>query len=329
MTPDRPTAGPAAAPPKPRPARPKPPAQVGNILIFQGGGALGAYECGVYKVLAERLDTLSMVAGTSVGALTAGVVARCFHEPDRGVGAVERLWQALAFPAMPWPELWSSFPGLEYLEAMTASLSSVFFGNPRLFEPALPWGSVPFPAPYSTQPMRDTAADRIGTYRKGSSPRLIVTALHLETSALVAFDSDLEDIVPEHIVASGSLPPGFPATEIGGQHYWDGGLWSNTPVPEVLAALRNQPGATAPDRYQIYIVDVFPKDCVAPDQPERETALRETLQVTDGLPVTLTRIQRPSLAFEQLGGAIDFSPRRIEGLIAQGEQDARAALATG
>jgi len=72
------------------------------------------------------------------------------------------------------------------------------------------------------------------------TPRLIVTAVELETSQPVAFDSAHRDITPDHIVASGSLPPGFPPTEIDGLHYWDGGLWSNTPLPEVLAAVRSR-----------------------------------------------------------------------------------------
>jgi hypothetical protein len=77
----------------------------GTILILQGGGALGAYECGVYKVLAERLDDLSIIAGTSIGAINAGVIARNFGDPDRGVAALEAFWHDLAFPVLP---VWGS-----------------------------------------------------------------------------------------------------------------------------------------------------------------------------------------------------------------------------
>ena len=240
----------------------------GTILILQGGGALGAYECGVYKVLAERLDDLSVVAGTSIGAINAGVIARNFTEPDRGVGALEAFWHELAFPVLP---VWESNPWVKLWASYQAVLTSMTIGNPHLFQPALLGG-----APYSTDAMRETVASAMGTYARGSAPRLIVTAVELETSQPVAFDSAHRDITPDHIVASGSLPPGFPPHVIDGLHYWDGGLWSNTPLPDVLAAVRSSNGAagsesssnSAPDAgYQIYIIDVFPQRFVPPDEP--------------------------------------------------------------
>jgi predicted acylesterase/phospholipase RssA len=234
------------------------------MLVLQGGGALGAYECGVYKVLAERLDDLSIIAGTSIGAVNAGVIARNFSQPDRGVAALEAFWHELAFPVFP---VWGSNPWLKLWGSVQAVLTSMTIGNPHLFQPVLLGG-----APYSTDAMRETVASAMGTYVQGSRPRLIVTAVELETSQPVAFDSAHRDITPDHIVASGSLPPGFPPTEIDGLHYWDGGLWSNTPLPEVLAAVRGSNGAPTstwgPDAgYQIYIVDVFPQQFVPPDEP--------------------------------------------------------------
>jgi NTE family protein len=109
----------------------------------------------------------------------------------------------------------------------------------------------------------------VGTYAKGSTPRLIVTAVELEQSRPVAFDSAECHITPDHIVASGSLPPGFPPHVIDGLHYRDGGLWSNTPLPDVLAAVRGSSnGDAAPAAgYQVYVVDAFPQQFVAPDDP--------------------------------------------------------------
>jgi NTE family protein len=231
----------------------------GTILVLQGGGALGAYECGVYKVLSERLDDLSIISGTSIGAINAGVIARNFGAPDRGVSALEAFWHDLAFPRFP---DWGSNPWMRLLGSFQAVATSMTFGNPHLFLPDLFGGG----APYSTNPMRQTVAATMGTYLKDTLPRLIVTAVELEKSQPRAFDSAEGDITPDHIVASGSLPPGFPPTEIEGSHYWDGGLWSNTPLSDVLKAVRGPHGPPPPQAgYEIYIVDVFPECFVPPD----------------------------------------------------------------
>jgi len=352
----------------------------GTILVLQGGGALGAYECGVYKALAERLDDLSVVAGCSIGAINASVIASHYGAADRGVGALEALWRDLSFPPLPTPPMLSWIPWVRLLGSHQAVLTSMLLGNPRLFQPALPGG-----APYTTDAMRATVAGSMGTYAKGGDPRLIVTAVELESSKPVAFDSAKINITPDHIVASGSLPPAFPPTEIGGKHYWDGGLWSNTPLPEVLAAVRGSDRAASPAAgFQIYIVDVFPQRFVAPDSTlptqaevqarmgqiiyqdktradtaasqwvtwchelyeileaippavvanlepplrQRATGALDAMAAAKSrVPVTVTHIQRESLPYEQVSCGVDFSADRIDGLIAQGEHDARRALA--
>ncbi|MEA2593325.1 MAG: hypothetical protein QOD62_3156 [Actinomycetota bacterium] len=350
----------------------------GTILILQGGGALGAYECGVYKVLAERLDDLSIIAGTSIGAINAGVIARNFGDPDRGVAALEAFWHDLAFPVLP---VWGSNPWMKLWGSVQAVATSLTIGNPSLFQPVL-FGE----APYSTDAMHATVASAVGTYTKGSTPRLIVTAVELEQSRPVAFDSAECHITPDHIVASGSLPPGFPPHVIDGLHYWDGGLWSNTPLPDGLAAVRGSShgGADPAAGYQVYVVDVFPQQFVPPDDPlptstevqarmgqiiyqdktrsdasgsrwvtwcrelydmleaippavtsaleaplrsRREQLLTDVAAVKSRVPVTVTRIQRMSLPYEQISSGVDFSVGRIEALIEQGEQDARRAVA--
>src|SRR5206468_1552849 len=108
-----------------------------------------------------------------------------------------------------WMKLWGS------VQAVATSLT---IGNPSLFQPVL-FGE----APYSTDAMHETVSLAMGTYARGSTPRLIVTAVELEKSQPVAFDSAQRDITPDHIVASGSLPPGFPPHVIDGLHYRDGG----------------------------------------------------------------------------------------------------------
>jgi hypothetical protein len=116
--------------------------------------------------------------------------------------------------------------------------------------------------------MEQTLDDYFGGYGRGTDPRLIVTALDVETGTPETFDSwhwqEPKRITPAHVVASASLPPGFPAKEVGTQYYWDGGLWSNTPLPQVLNALQNHPGKEQARAYQVYIVDVFPREAPLP-----------------------------------------------------------------
>lgn len=245
-----------------------------SILILQGGGALGAYECGVYQVLASQLDDLAIVAGTSIGAVNAGLIAKHYRSADHGAEALGRFWmEELASATRAFPEIPFTGP-CRNRERWEAVWTSLMYGHPHLFAPLSPgWTGWNFRVPalwsdthfYDTQPMLQTLArpEIFGAYGPGSAdPRLIVTAVDVEDGKLVVFDSRNKCITAEHLVASGSLPPMFPATEIQGRHYWDGGLWSNTPLPEVLAAMQRL--RPSDERFQVYIVDVFPKQGTLP-----------------------------------------------------------------
>jgi NTE family protein len=237
-----------------------------TILILQGGSAFGAYECGVYQALAPHLDNLAVVAGTSIGAINASLIARNYTDEDRGVAALTRFWtEVVATPSLPSLPF---FPGLGFWQHSYAVWSNLVFGIPRLYTPQ-PWS---FLAPalatsfYSTQAMEQTLDHYFEKYDKGKTdPRLIVTALDVEEGEPKSFDSRHQTIRPAHVVASASLPPGFPAKEVdterGPRYYWDGGLWSNTPLREVLNALQDQDHRAKEQvpAYQVYIVDVFPK----------------------------------------------------------------------
>ena len=288
-----------------------------TILILQGGGALGAYECGAYSVLSDRLEGLSIVAGASVGAINAGLIARNYRQPDRGVQALEEFWRSLAFPAWSWPAV----PFLEYAASAQAALATVFFGNPRLFSPSIPWPGMTLAgwAPYTTRPMRNTVAKAMGTYRKGGRPRLIVAAVEVEGGRQVTFDSNTEDITPAHIVASCSLPPGFPPTQIDGRHYWDGALWGDTPLLDVAVDLANP----SPSGCHVYVVDGSARPSAGPETPPPRVPSEPERRP----PVTVTRIQRLALPLDQISVGIDFSAGRIEKLIAEGHNDALEALA--
>lgn len=241
--------------------------QTQTILILQGGGALGAYECGAYQALAPHLPHLAVVAGTSMGAINAGLIAHHYNDTDHGAGFLRWFWTEILATAS------SSFPLLAGAgRRWNAVWTSILRGHPHLFTPQfggplawvfrapVSWSETHF---YTTQAMEETLHRYCPPYGpEGVDPRLIVTAVDVEAGTSKAFDSYCMPITAAHLVASGSLPPGFPAKEVGGKLYWDGGLWSNTPLREVLDAL--QQAGPLQERYQVYIIDVFPRQAHLP-----------------------------------------------------------------
>src|SRR5437763_773596 len=249
-----------------------------QILIIQGGGELGSYECGVYQSLAPHLDDLAVVAGTSIGAVNASLIAKHYHQQDRGAVALKRFWnEVLANPSFLF------FPSSEVFQRWNAVWTSLLFGHPHWFTQRM-WGwDALFPPANpgfsSSQPMQQTLAQHFGAYGPGKTePRLIVTAVDIQAGTPVAFDSSEERITAEQIVACGSLPPGYPAKEYEGKFYWDGGLWSNTPLPEVLNALQSSSADENWPEYQVYIIDLFPAQAMVP-QNSLEVSLR-TSEIT-------------------------------------------------
>ncbi len=347
-----------------------------QILVLQGGGALGAYECGVYEALAPHLDDLGVVAGTSIGAVNASLIAKHYHQKDRGAAALKHFWsEVLAHPSFPF------FPISGAFQRWNAVWTSLLFGHPRWFTQRL-WGWDTLlpganPSFSSSQPMQQTLVQHFGAYGPGKTePRLILTAVDIQAGTLTAFDSYEERITAEQVVASGSLPPGYPAKEVEGKFYWDGGLWSNTPLPEVLNAMQANAATELSSEYQVYLVDVFPAQGEVPQntldvsrriaeivyadkttydkksaewvnrylylmrdleswEQELPPALQKRLaqereQVSDlnkRVILHITHIKRSALPYEEISSGVDFSPERIEQLMAQGYTDARRELA--
>lgn len=226
-------------------------AQAQCILVLQGGGALGAYQGGVYQVLTSIHREPDWVAGVSIGAINAALIAG--NPPQRRLARLREFWDQVSSPMPPALDgvLRSSFN-----EA--SALRGVLFGVPGFFVPRVPpatWqprGTAGAISHYDTSPLARTL-DRLVDFDRinDGATRLSVGAVNVRTGNFEYFDSTSRRLDARHVMASGALPPGFPPVEIDGEHYWDGGLVSNTPLQYVI----DQPGE---QHRMIFQVDLFP-----------------------------------------------------------------------
>src|SRR6476619_6089349 len=205
------------------------------VLVFQGGGALGAYQAGVYQALHEAGIEPDWIIGTSIGAINASLIAG--NVPQNRVSRLQEFWKRVEQrPIWSFPD---AFPGIN---EMLSYWSTVANGIPGFFRPnPLAHAGADCPigtdsAGYcSTEPLKPTLGELIDfDLVNNCRPRLTVGASHLRTSEMRYFDSRDCKLGVEHIMASGALPPAFPAVRIDGELYWDGGILSNTPVEVVF-----------------------------------------------------------------------------------------------
>ena len=238
------------------------------VLVLQGGGALGSFQPGVV----ERLDAVGVdvnwVAGISIGAINSAIIAG--NPPGRRIEKLRGFWEKVT-SRIEWP--WVP-PGEDMRAAFNqvSSLSAMMFGQPGFFEPRVPppqWmppGGAEATSQYSTAPLKATLEEFVDfDYLNRGAVRLSVGAVNLRSGNFTYFDSTRRRIGPEHIMASGALPPGFPAIEIEGELYWDGGLVSNTPLGYVLSRIHGQ-------NTLIFQVDLF---SASGDRPRTLTEVRE------------------------------------------------------
>ena len=214
-------------------------------LLLQGGGALGAYQGGVYQALAEAGLHPDWVAGISIGAINAAIVAG--NPPERRVERLRAFWELVTgHPAGNWVDGFaaavmrgdrarSTFGQIAATHALVHGAADFFaprWPNPWLHAP----GTVEATSYYDTSPLRATLERLVDFDRINASGqmRFSVGAVNVRTGNFAYFNARTHRIGPEHIMASGALPPGFAAVEIDGEHYWDGGLVSNTPLQWVV-----------------------------------------------------------------------------------------------
>ncbi len=203
------------------------------VLVLQGGGALGAYQVGVYQALHEAGVEPDWVVGTSIGAINASLIAG--NAPARRLEALREFWCRVECN-----HVWNQLPAgigdaMSYWTTLLGGVSGFFRPNAAAFLGA----HVPLGADragfYSTAPLRETLGELVDfTLVNRGSPRLTVGAAHVRTSMMRYFDSREQPITIDHILASGALPPAFPAVRIEGELYWDGGIMSNTPTEVIF-----------------------------------------------------------------------------------------------
>lgn len=206
-----------------------------TVLVLQGGGALGAYQLGVYQAMHEAGIEPDWVVGTSIGAINGALIAG--NHPSKRMERLHEFWDRMEFNR--------GNPFASYLAMMGGGINTantIVNGIPGFFSPnhhalrgqkaAVGIERASF---YSTDPLRDTLDLLVDTeYLQSGQTRLTVGAVNANTGAMRYFDSRVDKLTIEHIRASGALPPAFPAVRIDGEPYWDGGIYSNTPVEVVL-----------------------------------------------------------------------------------------------
>jgi len=218
-------------------------------LVLQGGGALGAFQAGVYQALAEANLTPDWIAGISIGAINAALIAG--NPPESRVDKLRAFWEEVTTPFLPNAgEIARAFwvgDAARGLFNQFAAYTAMMRGAPNFFEPRMmlpylyPSGTTEATSWYDTSKLRSTLESLIDFDRiNAGEMRFSVGATNVRTGNFICFDSTTHKIRPEHVMASGALPPGFPAVEIEGELYWDGGVVSNTPLQWVVAGESRQ-----------------------------------------------------------------------------------------
>ncbi|WP_454785411.1 patatin-like phospholipase family protein [Legionella sp. WA2024007413] len=208
---------------------------------FQGGGALGAYQVGVLRALDEAGYYPSWFAGTSIGAINAAIAAG--NPPKIRVEKMYQFWETIATPSFLESRLLPDDVASRKIEHFLSAQTALIMGQPGFFSPRFPpllMGYYDTPDTisfYDTKSLRSTLEQFIDFDRLNNSneTRISLGAVEICSGEMVYFDSQNTKIGPEHIMASGALPPGFPAVEIEGKYYWDGGISSNSPATYILS----------------------------------------------------------------------------------------------
>jgi NTE family protein len=206
-------------------------------LVLQGGGALGAYQAGVYQALGEANCDPKWIAGVSIGAINSALIAG--NPPEKRLAALETFWNTISGRTV-----WAFTPegdAFRDLRNQTSAMMAMVLGQPGFFKPRpinpwfAPMGAAGATSFYDTSDLQHTLETLVDFDRiNAGHTRLSVGAVNVRTGNFIYFDSSKMRLGPEHVMASGALPPAFAPVRIDGEDYWDGGIVSNTPLQHLL-----------------------------------------------------------------------------------------------
>ncbi|REG49630.1 NTE family protein [Paraburkholderia sp. BL6669N2] len=204
------------------------------VLVFQGGGALGAYQAGVYEALHDATVEPDWVIGTSIGAINGAIIAG--NSPENRLPRLRKFWEGVAHQQSP---MAAWLPGLANwlrdLEVITQGVPSFFLPRPEAWAGIGTRLGTDQAAFYSTGPLRETLCSLINfEYLNRKKTRLTVGTVAVGSGRMRYFTNRDDAIHIQHIMASTAFPPGFPSVRLEGESYWDGGIYSNTPLEAVL-----------------------------------------------------------------------------------------------
>ncbi|WP_071000327.1 patatin-like phospholipase family protein [Methylobacterium sp. C1] len=270
-----------------------------GVLVLQGGGALGSYQAGVYEALDEGGIGLDWIAGISIGAINAALIAG--NEPKHRVERLRQFWQQVSSGVTGSPWIPGEQARIAFNELSANMVAS--FGVPGFFTPRVPPAFLYPPGAPEALSLYDTASlkgtlERLVDFDRinHGEIRLSVGAVNVRSGNFVYFDSRRDRIGPEHVMASGALPPGFPPVEIDGESYWDGGLVSNTPLDYVLECERQRD-------LVVFQVDLFAAHGMMPrtlvEAAEREKDIRYSSRTRLNTDKNV-EIRKAKLAFRNL-----------------------------
>jgi NTE family protein len=279
-----------------------------TVLVIQGGGALGAYQAGVYTGLVENGLAVDWVAGVSIGAINASLIAG--NPPERRLERLREFWERMSAPApVTLPAmlgLWR--PLINRAHAASAALFGVpgFFA-PRPLPPALaPEGSMAAVSYYDTQPLKATLEQLVDfDYVNQKHVRLSLGAANVSNGKSMYFDNTRMRIGPEHVMASSALPPAFPPVEIDGELYWDGGIVSNSPLTYVMDEAYRSDAL-------IFQIDLFSGVGAAPRNLDQVIERHKDIQYASKQRVNISRVQEFEELRAALGRVIDQLPDTLQ-----------------
>jgi NTE family protein len=264
-------------------------------LMLQGGGALGAYQVGVYQALTEAKLYPTWLCGISIGAINGAIMAG--NAPDKSVDKLKEFWSTISSTDHgPMANIFSTW------KTMTGGQNGFF--QPHAMSPLLPASMIAGATSYyDTSALRKTLTRLIDFERLNSGDvRFSVGAVNVTSGQLVFFDNASETLTPEHIMASGALPPAFPMIEIDGEVYWDGGIVSNTPLEYLLA--QEEDVSTL-----VFDVNVFSNSGARPELMPSVMTRQKDITYASRSASVIREYQRVLLLRKHLAGALGRLPQ--------------------